>query len=194
MLLIVDIMFIEVITIYNSYFFIKRKHFGSNISMILMTVSAILRIIYFSKRDVSAPDLIFELIFPIFAAIIFVIAICIFGEQRPEISFIPVLMGVIFFIYKSLKFDSRIHTSLCIVLYIAVAIIFGITIFGLIKFKYLLYPLFGLPLIYHIFIEDMKLYVFADPPVPYFEWLPEISVLCIISSLLFLSFSIKKLS
>ena len=38
----------------------------------------------------------------------------------------------------------------------------------------------------------MQLYVFAEPPVPYFEWLPEISVLLIMAGLLCISMGLER--
>jgi hypothetical protein len=38
----------------------------------------------------------------------------------------------------------------------------------------------------------MKIYVLAKPPVPFVEWLPEISVLLIMAGLLSLSIAMKK--
>jgi len=99
---------------------------------------------------------------------------------------------VLFFFLKSFTFAAVIHTVLCILLYITVFVLYTLTIFGYIRTKLLLYPLFGLPLAYHIFIEDMKLYILADPPVPFVEWLPELSVLCIMAALLSLSVGIQK--
>jgi len=41
-------------------------------------------------------------------------------------------------------------------------------------------------------VEDMKLYILAHPPVPFIEWLPEISVLLIMTGLLCLSIGMQK--
>ena len=101
-------------------------------------------------------------------------------------------LGVFFFIVKAFSFESPLHTALCVVLYTAVLVIFSLTLLGVIPTKLLLYPLFGLPLLYHIFVEDMQIYVLAEPPVPFFEWLPEISVLCIMAALLSLSVALEK--
>ena len=105
---------------------------------------------------------------------------------------LPVLMGVVFFMVKAFTFETMTHTVLCLILYTAVLVIYSLTIFGIIRTKYLLYPLFGLPLLYHIFVEDMQIYILAEPPVPFFEWLPEISVLCIMAALLCVSVAMRK--
>ena len=100
----------------------------------------------------------------------------------------------LFYVHKYKKRYVEIfrHTVLCIILYFAVLVIYSLTVFGIIPTKKLLYPLFGLPLLYHIFVEDMKLYVFAKPTVPFFEWLPEISILMIMGALFSISFSLKR--
>jgi hypothetical protein len=41
-------------------------------------------------------------------------------------------------------------------------------------------------------VEDTQLYIFADPPVPFLEWLPEISVLMIMAALLSISVALEK--
>jgi hypothetical protein len=76
-------------------------------------------------------------------------------------------------------------------LYLAVLVLFCGTLLGFLPTKKLLYPLFGLPLVYHILVEDTQYYFFADPPVPVWYWMPEISVLCIMAGLLCLSISLK---
>ena len=89
-------------------------------------------------------------------------------------------------------FASKLHTVLCVMLYLLVLGLYSATVFGWLPTKNLLYPLFGLPLLYHIFVEDMQLYVFARPPVPYFEWLPEVSVLLIMAGLLCISVGLEQ--
>ena len=126
------------------------------------------------------------------AAVVFFVAVVFFGRKLPQLTALPVAMGVAFFAYKALGFPSRVHTALCLLLYAGVLALYALTVFGVIRTKYLLYPLFGLPFLYHLFVEDTQKYFFAEPPVPVFEWLPEISVLCIMASLFFISVSLEK--
>ena len=102
------------------------------------------------------------------------------------------ILGVVFFIIKALGFDSVIHMILCICLYLAVAIIYTATVFGVIRTKWLLAPLFGLPLLYHIFVDDLSTLRADENAMSLGEWLPEISVLCIMLSLLLICFAMKK--
>ena len=52
--------------------------------------------------------------------------------------------------------------------------------------------LFGLPLLYHIFVEDRNTLLANENAMSLGDWLPEISVLCVMMSLLLICFAMKK--
>lgn len=169
---------------------IHPKHILSKISCVLFFISAFLRIWYYSGQENDAFTLWVQLIMPVAAAVIFLLGMSLGGKLiKPAVTTATVI-GVAFFIVKATTFEP-LHQTLCTILYTAVLLLFTLTLWGYIPTKILLYPLFGLPLLYHIFIEDTKLYFFADPPVPVWHWLPEISVLCIMAGLLFLSIGLE---
>ena len=86
---------------------------------------------------------------------------------------------------------APLHTILCICLYLAVAFIYTATVFGVIRTKWLLVPLFGLPLIVHIYL-DRDMIAPKGKTVVLAELLPEISVLCIMAALLCICFAMKR--
>ena len=102
---------------------------------------------------------------------------------------ISVFGGVFYFIVKAFTFNYWWHTTGCICLYLAVLFLYCLTVTGKIGTKKLLYPLFGLPLAFHLFFEDVKNYVI--PKAPFHDWLPEISVLCIMAALLCCAIAMK---
>ena len=160
------------------------------VGLLLLALAVVIRCVYFAVHGGTLGHLTVHLLLPILAAAVFFAVVM---TRRPaEYTALGVLFGVVFFIIKSLTFVSRLHTILCIILYLTVLGLYSATVFGLLPTKKLLYPLFGLPLLYHIFVEDMQLYVFAEPPVPYFEWLPEISVLLIMAGLLCVSLGLER--
>ena len=83
------------------------------------------------------------------------------------VSVLPVLLGVVFFIIKSLTFESKIHMVLCVLLYLVVAVLYTGTVTGSIGTKWLLPPLFGLPFIYHVFVEDLPALSNTAQPVTF---------------------------
>lgn len=176
----------------HSLYYIDRKNPFAILSVALMLISAAIRLVYYTSRDMTPQILWIYLVNTVAAAVIFLVAVVFFGKKMPQFTAVSVAMGVFFFAYKALGFQSRAHTVLCLLLYSGVLVLYTLTVFSVIRTKYLLYPLFGLPFLYHLFVEDTEKYFFAEPPVPVFEWLPEISVLCIMASLLFISVSLEK--
>lgn len=161
------------------------------LGLAMMAVSVLIRCVYFAVEGGSAGHLAVHLLLPVLAAVTFfyVVLRC---REHAEYTALGVLFGVVFFIIKAFTFESTLHTVLCVILYLTVLTLYTATVFGHIPTKKLLYPLFGLPLLYHIFVEDMQLYMFAEPPVPYFQWLPEISVLLIMAGLLSISLGLER--
>jgi len=179
-------------TVKRSKFYIDRNTSAAYLALLFMAASAIIRVIYYSVTPMTPLVFWVHFVNVIAAAVVFAVAVIVFGERCPQLTAIPVLMGVVFFMVKAFTFETLIHTVLCLILYTAVLVLYTLTVFGIIRTKYLLYPLFGLPLLYHIFVEDMQIYILADPQPPFFEWLPEISVLCIMAALLCVSVAMRK--
>ena len=156
----------------------------------MLGLAVVIRCVYFGVHGGGVGHLTVHLLLPILAAA--TIFTVVLRKAPAEYTALGVLFGVVFFMIKAFTFASKLHTFLCLILYLLVLLLYSATVFGLLPTKKLLYPLFGLPLLYHIFVEDMKLYVFAQPPVPYFEWLPELSVLLIMAGLLCISLGLEK--
>ena len=176
----------------KSPFYIPRRSPAVHLSLGLMSAAGVIRILYFCLTPWDPGMFFVHLFLPLLAVLLFLVTVPLCGETDPRWTITSVFTGVVFFILKSLTFTTVLHTTLCILLYLAVIALYSLTISGILPTKYLLYPLFGLPLLYHIFVEDMAYYVLASPRPPFTEWLPEISVLCIMASLLSLSFGIRK--
>lgn len=133
-----------------------------------------------------------QIALPLICNLLFILCLLLFGGRAFWTTAIPVVLGVVFFIIKSVSFESWVHTVLCILLYILVAVLYTATAFGVIRTKWLLAPLFGLPLLVHIFVLDKDMFAPAGNTVSLNDWLPEISVLCIMTALLLICFAMKK--
>jgi hypothetical protein len=129
-----------------------------------------------------------HMVLPLTACGLFVVCLLGFGRKRLWLSFFPAAMGVLFFLLKATTFVWW-HQLLCTLLYLLVAVLYGVTVFGLLPTRKLLIPLFGLPLCFHIFVEDAILhrtvYHLSD-------WLQEWSVLAIMAGLLCLAFAMRE--
>lgn len=159
-------------------------------SLGFMVLAAALRLYYYLPMIMEPAMKMLHLWLPVAAAGVFVLAFVLGGAWKKPGALLSVVLGVVFFILKARNF-APLHRTLCTILYVLVLVLFSVTLLGLLPTKKLLYPLFGLPLAYHILVEDTRYYFFADPPVPVRQWIPELSVLCIMAALLCLSVALK---
>lgn len=154
----------------------------------LMLCSAVLRIAWAAGEAGIAPGVFWpQVALPLTANLAFLAILFRDGRDRLYRAAIPVWLGCVFFAVKALSFPSPLHTALCLCLYALVAALFTATVTGRVPSQVPLWFLFGLPLLYHVFVEDRQ-----KAGWPLHEWLPELSVLCCMGSLLCLSLSMRK--
>ena len=158
-------------------------------SMGFMLASVIIRLLYYIPEHLNGFDWWVYIGISGFASVWFVLALPVWGRKTLLPTCISVFGGVFYFIAKAFTFAHMWHTCLCICLYLAVLALYCLTVTGIIPTKKLLYPLFGLPLAFHMFFEDVKNYII--PTAPLWVMLPEISVLCIMAALLCCSIAMK---
>lgn len=173
-------------------FYVERSSFGVQAMIILMALSAVFRIIGCWGMWNDHNYALTQIALPILSALLMILCVWLLGGKALWLSFVPVFLGVVFFIIKAVDFENRIHMILCIFLYIAVASLYFCTVFGIIKTKWILTPLFGLPFLYHIFVEDLTALRDTANPVTFSAGMQEMGILCIMLGLFFLSISIKK--
>ncbi len=173
---------------------VSRKNIFVKLSALLMGLSALLRLFgywgFWANKD--AAFIYTQIALPVLCNVLFIVIVLYMGKRLFSLTAIPVLLGVVFFIIKALGFDNILHTVLCILLYLVVAMLYTGTVFGVIRTKWLLVPLFGLPFLYHILVEDRNTLLANEKAMSLTEWLPEISVLCIMLALLLITFAMKK--
>ena len=168
-------------------YWLPRIGVTAMLSMAFMLASAVIRLVWCcGAEDLSASLFWLQVVLPLVANFTFIIIVLRDGKDRLFRTAIPVWLGCVFFALKALTFPSLLHTVLCLCLYALVAVLYTTTVTGRIPTQKLLWPLFGLPLLYHIFVEDMGR-VWAQG-----ELLQEISVLCCMAALLCISMAMQK--
>lgn len=173
-------------------FSIDSKSTWAQTAMILMLLSAIFRLIGSWGQWTDSYFAATQIVLPICCNLLFALCIFAFGRKGFWLSSIPMLLGVVFFVIKAFGFENWIHTVLCIILYLLVAIIYIGTVFGAVRTKWLLPPLFGLPFLYHVLVQDLTAMQDAANPVTLSAGMLEISVLCIMAALFCTSMGLKK--
>ena len=161
------------------------------LAMALMAAAGIIRIIWWvlwPQELTTVWTTVTQGVLPLVAAALFLLLTPLLGKRALWTTSIPVFMGVIFFITKAAGF-AWWHQLLCTALYLLVAALYSLTVFGILPTQRLLIPLFGLPFIYHLVVQDLiqNLHVYSAS-----QWLREISVLCIMAGLLSLSAGMRR--
>lgn len=133
-----------------------------------------------------------EILLPLCACLLFILILRFLGDKAFPLTILPMLAGVAFFIIKALGFESILHTVLCICLYVLIAVLYILTAIGIIRTKWVLVPLFVLPFLYHVFVEDLAALRDTANPVLFADGMQELSVLAIILALIFTSLALKK--
>ena len=173
-------------------FYLERDSVWAQVTIIFMLISAICRLIgvWGMWGDVFFRNT--QILLPLCCNVLFALCVFFLGRRGFFLSAIPVLMGVAFFVIKSFGFGNWVHTALCILLYLAVAVIYTGTVFGLIRTKWLLPPLFGLPFLYHVCIEDVAKLNDTANPMTFAYGMQELSVLCVMIALFCVGMGLKK--
>ena len=173
-------------------FYVEQQHWAVQTAIIFMALSAVFRIVGCWGKWDEPFFAATQIALPLMCNILFILCLVLLGKKALWLTAVPVILGVVFFIIKSFTFDSWLHTVLCILLYLLVAVLYTGTVFGIIRTKWLLVPLFGLPFLYHIFVEDLAALRDTANPVTLSAGLQEISVLCVMLALLFTAIAMKK--
>lgn len=160
------------------------------LSMALMLLSAAARLWYYladpvaTAMTLSQADIFLLVGLPVFSAALYPVLLALFGRRTIVPLTAPVAGFVVFFLYKALSFSSVLHTVLCSILYLAVLVFFLLTALGVLRTRIFLILLAGLPLLVHI-IMDLSDYE------GFFLFLPELSVLLLMASLLCLALRLR---
>lgn len=173
-------------------FYLDKTGFFAESAVILLAMAIIFRIIGCIGMWSNRVDAIMLVLLPVLCCLLLILCILLLGKKGFFLSFIPVLLGVVFFVFKSLSFESWMHTVLCVILYVVVAVIYTATVIGWIHTKWLLPLLFGLPFIYHVAVEDIPALIKTPESVTFAAGMQEMSVLCIMAALFCIGMGLKK--
>lgn len=174
-----------------------REHSGLvRLSLVLMGAAALVRIYYYvfmhSIAELSGYQIIVLVCLPLAACALFCVLCFRPTTRKLRLTAVSVVLGCVFFALKAETF-SPLHRTLCLVLYLGVALFYTLTVFGRIPTTIPLILIFALPLLYHIFVEDLGLLRATGPTAGTLDYLfLESSVLLIMAALLCTALAMRK--
>lgn len=173
-------------------FTLDGKSLPARVCAGLMLASAAVRLAWFCLAHGAGADAytaVVHLTVPLLSCVLLA-AFILRGALR--LCTLPVGLGCLFFVLKALSFPSRVHTVLCCILYTLVFVLYAATAFGLLRTRMPLGLVFTLPLLYHIFVDDLAKLRAPMPPT-LVEWMPELSVLLIMAALAVAAWSMRRI-
>lgn len=148
--------------------------------------AAAVRIVWACREEaLSRSAFWLQVCLPVAAILLFVLTLFGSGRDRLYRTAGPVWLGCAFFVARAFYYlTSPVHIALCLCLYALVGVLYTLTVAGRFPTAKHLWLLFGLPMLYHVFVE-------ARISGPTGGWLAETTVLLIMAALLLASVAMK---
>jgi len=174
-------------------FWIDKTGFFAECSMIFLILAAAFRFFGCWGMWTDRVNYIMLTLLPIVCCVLLTLCVLFLGKKGFFLSFIPVLLGVVFFVYKALStFNSWVPLVLSVLLYMVAAVLYTATVFGWIPTKWLLPPVFGLPFLYRLIMRDIPALSNLENPVTFAAGMQEMSILGMLAALFCIGMGLKK--
>ena len=133
-----------------------------------------------------------QVFLPILCAVLLIIFLPVFANRGLWMTSIPIVFTAVFLILETAPIKVWWIKAVSILLYIVVSIIYTMTVFGKIPSKWPLVIVIGVPLVYHLAVQDRSSLIEAADPDVLINWMPEISAMCFILALLMITLAMVK--
>ena len=170
--------------------YVERDGFFAEASMLLMALAIVFRIIGSIGHWSDMNYLLTQLALPVFSGLLFIFCVLFFGRRAFWTTVIPVVLGVVFFIFRIMQVDSELQKVACIALYMVIVVLYTMA-FSHHGLKWVLAAVLLLAFAYHVAIEDMPVLLDKEHPLGFIDGMQEMSVLAIILSLMCISLAMK---
>ncbi len=178
-------------------FCVDFKHPAAIISMIAFALAVPFRLMGYADKITEPIYGITHALLPVLCSVIMIAVIIAKGKTAFWLSVIPVALGVISFMFK-LFIDPRsvsfLHHAAAVLLYLAVIVLWLLTVLYVIKTKWVLVILFILPFIKHLFMDDLPIFLGKAPMISADMWYKELSMLLTMVALSLCALAFKKTS
>ena len=169
--------------------YVERDGFWTEASMLLIALAVVFRVIGSIGRWEDTRYLLTQVALPVFSGLLFLLCLLFLGKKAFWSTVIPVVLGVVFFIFRIMGVENEWQMVGCIVLYVVLAVLYAMS-FSIPKLKWALAGILALAFLYHV-IEDIPELMDLENPVSFVDGMQEMSVLGIMLSLFCVSIAMK---
>lgn len=172
---------------------VPRKGFLISCAYLLIGLSVLFRLIgYWGFWHHITSATYTQVFLPVLCAVLLIVFLPVFAKHGFWMTSIPIVFTAVFLILETAPIKVWWIKAVSILLYIVVAIIYTMTAFGKIPSKWPLVVVIGVPLVYHLAVQDRSSLIEASSPDMLVSWMPEISAMCFILALLFITLAMTK--
>lgn len=173
-------------------FYIEKKSFCAGACTICMFLTILFRALGSIPKLGEASWLVVNFVVPAGAALLFILLVALLGNKAFWTTFVPVLVWVGFFVIKEFaNKENELFMIVMIFVYLAIGIVYGCTVFGAIGTKWILVPLFLLPVAYNVAMKDWPV-IIGTKTATFPAIMIEMSVICLLLGLFFASLGLRK--
>ena len=173
-------------------FYLDKTGFFAESAMIFLVLAAVFRFFGCWGMWENRGEYVMLTLLPIFCCLLMTLCIIFFGRRCFFLSVIPVMLGVVFFVWKALYYPSWVNTVICVLFDLAVAVIYTGTVFGWIPTKWLLVPMFALPFLYRVSVIDIPALSNKAEPVLFSTGMQELSILGILAGMFCVAMALRR--
>ena len=173
-------------------FYLDKTGFFAESAMIFLVLAAVFRFFGCWGMWENKGEYVMLTLLPIFCCLLMTLCIILFGRKGFFLSVIPVMLGVVFFVWKALYYPSWVNTVICVLFDLAVAVIYTGTVFGWIPTKWLLVPMFALPFLYRVSVIDIPALSNKAEPVLFSDGMQELSILGILAGMFCVAMALRR--
>lgn len=167
-----------------------RDGFCTEASMLLMALAIVFRLIGSIGRWDDMNYLITQVALPIFGGLLFLLFLLLFSRRALWTTVIPVVLGIVFFIFRVMEMENDWLKVGYIALYLVIVVLYAMC-FSHKNLKWALAALLLLVFAYHVVIEDLPLLMDLKHPVGFVDGMQELSVLAVLLSMIFIALAMK---
>ena len=170
--------------------YVERDGFWTEAAMLLMALAMVFRLIGSIGRWDDMHYMTTQVALPIAGGLLFLLCLLFFGKRAFWTTVIPVVMGIVFFIFRIMGLDSEWMKVGWIAIYLVIVVLYAMS-FSHPGLKWVLALALLLLLAYHIGILDLPRLMDLKNPVSFLDGMEEMSILGTILSMLFVSFAMR---
>lgn len=164
----------------DTVFYLDYKRPVAVLSMIAFALAVPFRLLGYADKLTEPMYAITQVLLPVLCSVIMIVVMVRKGKNALWLSVIPVALGVISFMFK-LFIDPRkvsfLHHAAAVLLYLAVIVLWLLTVIYIIKTKWVLVVLFILPFFKHLLMDDLPIFLGKAPMISADMWYKELSML-----------------